>query len=295
MKTDNRTQTREPRASGLLHKLFVKPKRLPATAVQEHDWDSDVPSIKLSTAFMVILFLHVAVVGGVMLFRFMEKDAEATLAGRDSGKGPAPAAIGTSNASQTRPADTQAVRLDDPALAGLPRHQVKPHETLEMIANKHGVTREAITRTNRLNADNMFRAGMTLVIPPRELRADAPLTLADASTTAVPGVITSRPEPMVAAARPVEIPDVVRAVPAHAPSRVESARPVSLETPSGQQMVSNNTDTGTARSHVVKSGETLWAISKKYGVSVSAIMKANAISDAGKVRQGSTLRVPAGN
>ncbi len=72
---DHRTQRRQAPATGLMHKLFARPTRLPATvSMQEQDWDHDVPTVKLSTAFMVILFLHVAVVGGVMLFYFLQRD-----------------------------------------------------------------------------------------------------------------------------------------------------------------------------------------------------------------------------
>lgn len=44
--------------------------------------------------------------------------------------------------------------------------------------------------------------------------------------------------------------------------------------------------------HVVKSGETLWAIAKQHGTTPDAIMKANSITDARKVRAGASLRIP---
>ncbi len=47
-----------------------------------------------------------------------------------------------------------------------------------------------------------------------------------------------------------------------------------------------------SRTHIVKSGETLIAIAKQYGVSVEALMKANNISDARKLRVNQKLQIP---
>jgi LysM repeat protein len=44
--------------------------------------------------------------------------------------------------------------------------------------------------------------------------------------------------------------------------------------------------------HVVKPGETLWAIAKQHGTTPDAIMKANSITDARKVRAGASLQIP---
>ena len=44
--------------------------------------------------------------------------------------------------------------------------------------------------------------------------------------------------------------------------------------------------------HYVKSGETLWCISKMYGVEMSAILSANHISDAANIERGQRLLIP---
>lgn len=278
MKHDQRTQKRPARADGLMHKIFAKPKRLPATAVQEHDWDSDVPSIKLSTAFMVILFLHVAVVGGVMLFRFLEKDSGNALAGSAPGKVPAKSAAAA--------VPGEGIRLDDPALAGLARHLVRPHETLDMIATQHGVSLEALTRANRLHADNPFREGMNLVIPPAESLPTPP---------SAGGLAAARPESNVPVARAVEVAVPAPAVPAVPATEPRVARAVAVESRTTPAIAAREPVAAEAREHVVKSGETLWSISQRYGVSVNALLKANGIGDAKRVRQGTRLSIPGGN
>jgi LysM repeat protein len=281
MKHDQRTQKRPARPDGLLHKIFSKPKRLPATAVQEHDWDSDVPSIKLSTAFMVILFLHVAVVGGVMLFRFLEKDSDKALAGAETGK------QGAAQTASTATGD--GIRHDDPALAGLPRHLVRPHETLDMIASQHGVSREALSRANRLNADNPFREGMNLVIPPPEANA--------APQGGNTGIAATRPGAPVPVARAVEVAVPARAVPAADGLEPRVARAVPVEAGTTPTLATRAAapSRATGGEHVVKAGETLWAISQRYGVSVDALLKTNGITNANRVRQGTRLIIPGNN
>ena len=50
-----------------------------------------------------------------------------------------------------------------------------------------------------------------------------------------------------------------------------------------------------AATHLVKKGETFYSLSRKYGVSTSAIMKVNGISDKGLLIAGSRIKIPAKN
>lgn len=287
MKHDHRTQKRpDKRPKGLMQKLFAKAKRLPATATHEQDWETDVPSIKLSTAFMVILFLHVVVVGGVMLFRFMEKEADSMTAGYGN-----PATPFEPVGKSTRPsAEAQVgIQLNDPALRDLPRHWVRSHETLEMIANAYGVTAEAISRTNRLGENNPFNVGMPLVIPPGVNRPQGVN-----GTQGGSHALAGDGRPRVEAARPVAE-NVAQAREVSESAAANNNRVARAVLPESNTHTVANTTTATAASHVLKSGETLWAVAKRYGVSVDALLKANGISDARKVRDGTTLRVPAKN
>jgi len=44
--------------------------------------------------------------------------------------------------------------------------------------------------------------------------------------------------------------------------------------------------------HVIDKGDTLWAISRTYGVPVNAIQEANGIEDAGSLSIGQKLKIP---
>jgi len=46
------------------------------------------------------------------------------------------------------------------------------------------------------------------------------------------------------------------------------------------------------RVHTVESGDSLWAISRKYGVSVQKIQEANSLADPGRLTIGQQIRIP---
>lgn len=51
--------------------------RLPAHVTGEGDWEVEVPQIRMSRAFAVMLLLHIVAVGGLFAFRIWGKDEEA--------------------------------------------------------------------------------------------------------------------------------------------------------------------------------------------------------------------------
>lgn len=275
-----------------MKKLFAKPNRLPVTATREDEWDADMPTIKLSTAFMVILFLHVALVGGVMVFRMLDQStdrAESAVAGGQT----APPATAARNASATSTggsdsatasADAAATTSAAPALAAtaseagnetpLQRHTVRHRESLDDIATRFGVTRQSIVTLNEISETNPFRENMTLLIPepPRTMRAESPSPLASRASSSAPEVRAARPVGDSAA-----------------PPRARAIEPVA----STAQASTPAPTTATPANHEVQAGETLWAISRRYNVTVNALMQANNISDPSLIQSGTVLRIPA--
>jgi LysM repeat protein len=102
---------------------------------------------------------------------------------------------------------------------------------------------------------------MTLVIPPREGRAEQP------SAAAAGGM-------KVVSARPVA-----------EPRTVARARPVGGSTLSARPAASG-------REHIVKSGENLWTIAQHYKVDYKKLMKVNSITNAKSLQVGARLRIP---
>ncbi len=275
-----------------MKKLFAKPNRLPVTATREDEWDADMPTIKLSTAFLVILFLHVALVGGVMVFRMLDQSADraestatpqaaapatadrsasTTSTGEsDSASATADAAAATSTAAApAQAAPAPEARNETP----LQRHTVRHRESLDDIATRYSVSRQSIVTLNEISETNPFRENMTLLIPepPRTMRAETPSGLASRSSSAAPEV---------RAARPVDD--------SAAPPRARAVEPAA----STAQASAPAPTTATPTNHEVQPGETLWAISRRYNVTVNALMQANNITDASLIQSGTVLRIP---
>lgn len=132
-------------------------------------------------------------------------------------------------------------------------HKVKPGESLASIAETYSVTPEQIKSWNSLRR-NAVRTGQILRINTATAEGEAESLTAQASTSQ-PAASTTK------------------ATPAKSKAKAEPKK-------------------AAATTHKIKSGETLSSLSKKYGVSVAEIKKANGMkSDA--LRAGQSLKIPA--
>ncbi len=79
-------------------------------------------------------------------------------------------------------------------------------------------------------------------------------------------------------------------VPGAAPSRPSRLPSKGGSRPSGT--TSPKTSTGSARTHVVTAGETMTAIARRYGLSLTKLLAANRLPNAGRIFIGQRIRVP---
>lgn len=135
-------------------------------------------------------------------------------------------------------------------------HTVGRGETLSRIARRYGVSTNDIRSANRLRSTTLQR-GQRLLIPTsgRGIRA-------------------------AAAAEPA------RAISSAATQRRSGARAATRPAAAGRAA-----NVG-GRTHIVRSGDTMWSISQHYGVSLSSLMSANGLSRRSTIRPGQRLRVP---
>jgi 2',3'-cyclic-nucleotide 2'-phosphodiesterase/3'-nucleotidase len=96
-----------------------------------------------------------------------------------------------------------------------------------------------------------------------------------------PGISTGSPSPSAAATPAATTTERPTAAPSIAPSASPSPQPTPEPTPAPTQVV-----------YVVKSGDQLSRIAKKYGVTVAAIQAANNIKDPNLIRVGQKLIIP---
>jgi len=236
-------------------------KRLQATARAARpamdDYDQEEPTTNLSSAFVVVLVLHIVAVGGIYAFNSIKqsrKDRETT----------APPV------EQTAPAAQKVVAKNDPAVSSPPavhpaaptthptdaapapalaptkpatgrQYQVKASDNLTKIAFAYGVTAADIMEANHLKEGTVLHPGQMLTIP--------------------------------AAKTPAKTADTHKA----------DATPQQADVPP---------TTTTPGFYTVKKGDTPTSIARSFGLTTGELLKANKITDAKKLQIGQTLKVP---
>ncbi|TXE04077.1 lytic transglycosylase domain-containing protein [Algoriphagus aquimarinus] len=135
------------------------------------------------------------------------------------------------------------------ASAEVATHIVRPGETLWSISQKYGMKLSSLKSKNRIRKDNELKAGMVLNLQEHRKRGEE-----------IPRVALTAPAP----AR--------QAVVTPTPSPTVSQQPTSTAT-------QNNTSVSspTRLTHTVSTGDTLFNISKRYGVSVNQLKDWNNI------------------
>ncbi|MDE5875348.1 MAG: transglycosylase SLT domain-containing protein [Muribaculaceae bacterium] len=138
-------------------------------------------------------------------------------------------------------------------------HKVVAGETLTSIANKYGVSIADIKRTNNLRR-NAVRVGQQL-----RISSSSPQAVMESTVAAVNGRNQA------------------------APTRSQKSSASSRQTTSQKQ--TKQAKASAPASHNIKSGETLSSISKKYGVSIEELKRANGMKN-DNLRAGESIKIP---
>jgi murein DD-endopeptidase MepM/ murein hydrolase activator NlpD len=138
---------------------------------------------------------------------------------------------------------------------------VKPGESVELLARRHGVPAQAIMRANNLADPKLIHPGQRLVIPTYTYRPGAPERTASISPQANAALRAANTAAPLAAAPP-------------------PPPPVAAPAAAGQA------------THVVNSGDTLNAIAKRYKVSRAALASANGLTAESRLSIGQRLVIP---
>jgi LysM repeat protein len=182
------------------------PKRLQArvratTAMASDEYEDEEPQTKLTSAFVVVLILHVVAVGGIYAFNEIKASRKTVDIGRaaEPAKQAAAIAPATSKEPDRAVESTSAVASTvAPASAGVvtpavarPRtYTVKSGDTLHGIAKAYGMNVSEIKATNNLTSD-AIRQGQTLTLvsakPSPTIAPVAPVERSDAPEAKVTG------------------------------------------------------------------------------------------------------------
>lgn len=196
-------------------------------------------------------------------------------------------------------------------------HTVKEGETLHDIAQKYGIRIGTLERKNRINAENIPIPGEKIILRGSKARGDQiPLTYKDVDIVESPDISTptlKHHRQMISAPEknsdgqvpPLTDPETDESMPLPEPEKSESIQTIDLdrpdiflpeskddpkqnpyqETPEDQKI----SDSKIIR-HDVKKGETLYSLSRKYGISIQTIMEINHL-DTDQLRVGQILKI----
>lgn len=240
-------------------------KKLQATAARAarrpvDDYDDEEPTTNLSSAFVVVLILHVVAVGGIYAFNSIkasrrghepivapiEQSADASqkaiAQNDDASSAPAPAPrqqFATTSRPVADAAPAPAVTSSKPVNGH--SYQVKAGDNLTKLAIAYSVTPGQIMEANHLKEGAVLHQGQTIIIPEKTADKTAESRSNDSST------------------------------------------PKQADVPS---------TTTTPGLYTVKKGDTPTSIARKHGLTVEELLKANKITDPKKLQVGQTLKVP---
>jgi len=133
-----------------------------ATARRTREADfTEEPNVKLSSAFVVVLVLHVVAVGGIYAFNAIKAHQPSGYEETDGPMPPAPASAqpvaGTQTDAPAAPAATPAAPV---------YYKVKSGDTVAKIAAAYGVESADVISINNLRALGGIHVGQSLKLPP---------------------------------------------------------------------------------------------------------------------------------
>ena len=217
------------------------------------DYDDEEPQTRLSSAFFVVLILHVVAVGGIYAFNSIkahrrglepsmapaktavEKAAAESVAPPPKTKAPATAEATTKPA----PAPAATAQVTTAPVSNAKVYHVKPNDTLAKIAASVGVTVAELQFVNSPKELAVLRPGQIINVPAKKT-ADHPST--------------------------------------------------AIEPPAPNPVAKKTVDSAT--SYDVQKGDTATSIAKHFSVSVDDLLKLNKVTDPKKLQLGQTLKIP---
>lgn len=262
---------RKPVPKGILHKLsaVTRSRKQRVAAATAGEMDVDDGGSKIARPLTIIFLIHIVAVGLIFVHQHFLKGR---ISGASAG---APVAEEVSVATPAVAAPRERESL--PRLAsGEKVYVVKPGDNYAGIAEREGVDEGDL---RAINENVEIRPGLILSVPPRRIASQEPAAVAsnhESQQTAAPEPLVNEDDGLVAA---VDVAGAPRATAVQTP-KPAAGKPAAATAVAG------------SRTHTVKSGDNIWRISQQYKVKQDALMKANNISDARKVRIGMKLVIP---
>ncbi len=213
----------------------------------------DEPTTRLSSAFFVVLILHLVAVGGIWAFNSIKAHRRAvdTPETKSAAAQSGPEIKSPSASAPMSPELDDAKALHAPVAGARTAgsfYQVKTNDTLTKIAATLGVSVADLQAANDPKEIEVLHPGQVLNVPARKVAAAPPTTMM-----------------------------LTKGDSASAPKKTAS-------TPAKKSA---------DRSHKVQKGDTLTYLAKRYGSTVEELVKFNKIKDPKRLQLGQVLKIPA--
>ena len=311
--------------------MYAKTQKVDARMNESRYWKTDVPNIKLSRAFVVVLILHVVAVGGILAFEMFKAEPSGDVALH---------AEGMAQLDADQPAGLIGDGVQQPGQAGLPvasddglddgylRYIVQRGDNLRFIADAYKISRTELLDANNIDERHPLVQGRILRIPRAllSLRGTDPAADPAGPDNPIVGLEEDGDNGFI----PLKSFGAITGVPVHSVAKPEVPLPVRTgslngegflplgdtleprgqgdtvskvvkrpdrprvlrERPSQAPIESKRATLASSSQHTVVGGDTLYGISRKYGVSVNEILGANPGVTPRTLRIGKTLRIP---
>ena len=266
MKPQTLPVKRRPAPKGILKRLSAvtgnnRKQRVAAAAAP--DMEVEDGSSKISRALTIIFLIHIVAIGLIFVHqKFLD------------GRAPAESKTSAAEKAESIAAAPTQPRADLPRLSnGDKPFFVSQGDNYTSIANKLGVDEGDLRMINR---DVEIIPGLILKVPPKKriVAEESPVV------TAIREKNEAEPDQGL-----MENVDVSVAPRAQVVRSKISYPPAGTATPSAAAAESG-------KSYVMKNGDSIWRVANRFKVSQAALMKANNITDARKVKVGMNLVIP---
>ncbi|MEE2807744.1 MAG: LysM peptidoglycan-binding domain-containing protein [Verrucomicrobiota bacterium] len=298
--------------------VFARTRGSGADSNSNEQWHSEVPNIKLSRAFVVVLILHVVAVGGILAFEmFKPKAMNSSVVSTEE-------EANEVSSNEIIKEDTSEARPDVENDQGYERYIVRSGDSIRAIAESYKISRTELLAANLIDEDHPLVSGRILRIPKPSLvvngGGESPvssekenedyislnaLPLAETSSVGNVEEITAdeilegnndeeNGFQLLSSVPPVTTSESVpRAIPV---SKTNFSRPLKIvKEISTNDFIASGNQVGNqvvASTHTISSGDTLYRIARKYNVSVDSILKLNPGVDPRTLGIGKTLLLP---
>jgi LysM repeat protein len=280
---------RRPVSNGLFKRIHAvtrhRNQRVAATATAD-DLENQEHSTRISRGFTIIFMIHIVAIALYFIhLNFLNGHSVE----------PSAAASPTETTASPKP------RIENPPLITPDDAtcMVVAGDNYASIAAREGVDEAALRAAN---GNKSIAAGATFILPTKRIVAvESPVVVAlrkQTSSDAERGLVEAVPfeaaeTPQALPARPSAARDAVapRAL-TKAPTKTTPKASTKVAPKEAPKTSPKATPVAAKRSYVVKPGDNLYRISKRYKIDQADLMRANGINDPGKLSTGATLVIP---